>query len=77
MSRTRRRKFYGDKGTGRDSKLPAEGDIAAADFSKEVRRRDRRTREDETDRIAKGAADPDDTPVKPKPRRKWQFWRRW
>jgi hypothetical protein len=77
MSRTRRRKHYGDPGTVRDGQPPAEGKMPSEDFAREVRRRDRRTREDEADRIARGEADADDVPTKPRPKRLWEFWRRW
>jgi hypothetical protein len=52
MSRTRRRRHFGDPGTSRDGHPPAEGRFPADDFAQEVRRRDRRAREEETDKIA-------------------------
>ena len=76
MSRTRRRRHYGDPGTSRDGQPPAEGRLPR-NHSREVRRRDRRMREDEVDKIARGEADADDTPTKPRPKRLWEFWRRW
>lgn len=50
--------------------------VSAADFAREVLRRDRRDRDAEVGKIAKGLVDPDDVPTTPKPRRRWQFWRR-
>lgn len=77
MSRTRHRKRSGDSGVERDGQPPDEGIHLASEFAVEVTRRDRRAREQETERLAKGAIEPDDTPTKPRPRRLWQYWRRW
>lgn len=77
MSRTRRRKRYDDSGVERDGQPPAEGTPFASEFTVEVVRRDRRAREQEAERLEKGVVDPDDTPTKPRPRRLWQYWRRW
>lgn len=76
MSRTRRHKHSGDKGLDRDGAIRPEGQIHPHDFAVEVIRRERREREAEADRLAKGAADPEDTPTKPVRRRLWQLWRR-
>jgi hypothetical protein len=77
MSRTRRRNRYGEPGQVRDGRPPDETKPPADDFTREVRRRDRRERDDEARRLATGQADPDDTPGKARPRRLWEFWRRW
>jgi hypothetical protein len=77
MSRTRRRKIWGEPGSERDGKSSKLVPMPADEFTVEVRRRDRREREADADRQATGAADPDDVPTKPRPRRLWQFWRRW
>lgn len=77
MSRTRRRNRYGDPGVTRDGRPPAEGLPTADDFTREVRRSDRRERDDDARRQATGKSDPDDTPVEPRPRRMWQLWSRW
>ena len=77
MTRTRRRKRYWYPGVDRDGRPPDETKPPADDFTREVRRRDRRERDDDAKRQATGVSDPDDTPVKPRPRRLWEFWRRW
>lgn len=60
----------------RDGSIRPGDSVSAADFAREVLRRDRRDRDAEADRIARGDVDADDVPVAPKPRRRWQFWRR-
>ncbi|MNY74421.1 hypothetical protein D3C86_2134520 [compost metagenome] len=77
MSRTTRRKRYGDSGVERDGQPPDLGIHLAFEFAIEVTRRDRRAREQEAERLAKGVIDPDDTPTKPRPRRLWQYWKGW
>ena len=76
MSRTRRRKHLGAKGLDRDGAIRPEGQVSPHDFDVEVIRRERRERDAEADRLAKGAVDPEDTPTKPVRRRLWQLWRR-
>lgn len=77
MSRTRRLRHWGEPGTTRDGQPSAEGLPTSDDFTREVRRRDRRARDDDARRQATGVSDPDYTPVEPKPRRLWESWRRW
>lgn len=77
MSRTRRRQPQGQAGIDRDGAIRPEGQVHPDDFAVEVTRRERREREADADRQAKGAIDPDDTPTKPVRRRLWQLWRRW
>lgn len=77
MSRTRRRKHWGEPGKDRDGTIRPEGAIIPRDFTIEVQRRDRRTREDEVGKLQRGEIDPDDLPVKPVRKRLWQFWKRW
>lgn len=77
MSRTRRHKPQGEPGHDHDGAIRPEGQVLREDFTVEVTRRDRREREADADRQAKGEVDPDDTPVKPVRRRLWQLWRRW
>jgi hypothetical protein len=77
MSRTKRPERHGDPGVTRDGRPPDENKPTTEEFTREVRRRDRRERDDDLKRQATGQADPDDTPVKPRPRRLWEFWRRW
>jgi len=77
MSRTRRRKPRGELGLDKDGTIRPEGQVRPDDFAVEVTRRERREREADADRQAKGEVDSDDTPVKPVRRRLWQLWRRW
>ena len=77
MSRTKRRKRWGQPGTARDGKAGIVGKAPADEISTMVTRPDRREREREAERIAKGLADSDDTPTKPVRRRLWRFWRWW
>lgn len=76
MSRTKRRKPQGDPGIDRDGAIRPEGQVRPDDSVVEVTRRERREREADADRLAKGEVDPDDTPTKPVRRRLWQLWRR-
>lgn len=71
------RKPQGEPGLDKDGAIPPEGQVLPQDFAVEVTRRERREREADADRQAKGRVDPDDTPTKPVRRRLWQFWRRW
>src|SRR5690606_27070556 len=48
--------------------------MPADEFTVEVTRRDRREREADADRQARGEADPDDTPTKPVRRRLMRIW---
>ena len=78
MSRTRRNRppdqpHY----STRDGSIRPGDNLDADAFAKTVQRRDRRDRDAEAEKIAKGAVDAEDTPVTPKPRRRWAFWRRW
>ncbi len=81
MSRTRRRKKHGDdrpEKTERDGRGGIYGrKLPPLDFIVAVVRRDRRARDAEVGKLERGAVDPDDTPVKPKPRSKWEWWKRW
>lgn len=77
MSRTRRRKPHGEPGIGRDGAIRPEGAGRHDDFTVEVKRRERREREADAARQARGEVEPDDTPTMPVRRRLWQLWRRW
>lgn len=81
MSRTRRRQKHGDDSPAKDQRDGRGGifgkRLPPNEFAVEVVRRDRRARESEADKIQRGAVDPDDTPVKPKPLKLWQWWKRW
>jgi hypothetical protein len=77
MTRTRRRKHYGDPGIDRDGAVRPEGQVRRADFTVEVTRRERREREAQALALRTGSLDPDDTASKPARRRLWQLWRRW
>lgn len=78
MSRTRRdRRPNRPQVSTRDGSTRPGDKADAHDFATEVRRRDRRAREDEAAKIAKGQSDPDDVPTTPRPKRLWQFWRKW
>lgn len=79
MSRTRRRKKHGDDRPAKDQRDGRGGvfgkGLPPMDFIRAVIRRDRRARDAETDKLERGAAEPDDVPAQPKPRAKWRWWR--
>ena len=77
MSRTRRRKRWGLPGRDRDGVIQPASQVPPDDFVVEVIRRERRERDAEVDRLARGVTDPDDVPTKPMRRRLWELWRRW
>jgi hypothetical protein len=77
MSRTRRRRPHGKPGKDRDGSGRPEGLVHSDDFAKEVQRRDRRDREAEAGKLARGDIDPHDMPANPVRLRLWQLWRRW
>lgn len=78
MSRTKRRKRWGQSGTEADGKGGQyKGGPTSEDLRVAVRRPERRELQLETDKLANAAVDADDVSVKPKRRHLWQFWRSW
>lgn len=77
MSRTKRRKRWGQPGVDRDGRGHIKTGPTPEEMALEVRHPERREHDREADRIAKGDIDPDDTPVKPVRRHLWLLWRRW
>ena len=77
MSRTSRRKSWGQPGAARDGRGHARTGPTTADVAAYVTHPERRERDREAEQLASGELDADNVSTKPVRGRLWRLWWKW